>query len=216
MKTACIRITRFGPPEVLEAGEVEVAAPGVGEALVRQTGIGVNFVDVYHRIGQLHGDGPKPPFIPGVQANGVVESIGPGVSNLAVGDLVGGQVPLLFSSMATAIPFVQSGKIRALAVTSDKRASALPDVPTIAEQGFPGFEASVWFALVGPAKLPAEIVAKVNAAMNAALAEKGVQEAIRKQGYEPLPGTPTDLSRSIRSDYEKWGRLIRDRKISFE
>jgi len=88
MKTACIRITRFGPPEVLEAGEVEVAAPGVGEALVRQTGIGVNFVDVYHRIGQLHGDGPEPPFIPGVQANGVVESIGPGVSNLAVGDRV--------------------------------------------------------------------------------------------------------------------------------
>ncbi len=134
----------------------------------------------------------------------------------AVADLVGGQVPLLFSSMATAIPFVQSGKIRALAVTSDKRASALPDVPTIAEQGFPGFEASVWFALVGPARLPAEIVAKANAAMNSALAEKGVQDAIRKQGYEPLPGTPADLARSIRSDYEKWGRLIRDRKISFE
>jgi tripartite-type tricarboxylate transporter receptor subunit TctC len=101
-------------------------------------------------------------------------------------------------------------------MSSDKRASALPDVPTIAEQGFPGFEASVWFALVGPAKLPAEIVAKVNAARNAALVEKGVQEAIRKQGYEPLPGTPTDLSRSIRSDDEKWGRLIRDRKISFD
>ena len=88
MKTRCIRITRFGPPEVLEAGETEVAAPAAGEALVRQTGIGVNFVDVYHRIGQLHGDGPEPPFIPGVQANGVVESIGPGVSNLAVGDRV--------------------------------------------------------------------------------------------------------------------------------
>ena len=75
MKTACIRITRFGPPEVPGAGEVDVAAP-------------------------------EPPFIPGVQANGVVESIGSGVSNLAVCDLLGGQAPLLFSSMATTIPFV--------------------------------------------------------------------------------------------------------------
>jgi len=88
MKTACVRITRFGPPEVLEPGEVEIAAPGPGEVLVRHTGLGVNFVDVYHRIGQLHGDGPFPPFIPGVQANGVVEAIGPGVQGFAVGDRV--------------------------------------------------------------------------------------------------------------------------------
>ncbi|TXL65451.1 quinone oxidoreductase family protein [Zeimonas arvi] len=88
MKTACVRITRFGPPEVLEAGEIEIAAPGAGEVLVRHTGIGVNFVDVYHRVGQLHGDGPVPPFIPGVQANGVVEQVGPGVDGLSVGDRV--------------------------------------------------------------------------------------------------------------------------------
>lgn len=88
MKSACVRITRFGPPEVLEAGEIEVGAPGPGEVLVRHTGIGVNFVDVYHRIGQLHGDGPVPPFVPGVQANGVVEAIGDGVSGFSVGDRV--------------------------------------------------------------------------------------------------------------------------------
>lgn len=86
--TQCVRITRFGGPEVLEPGTVEVGAPGPGEAQVRHTGIGVNFVDIYHRIGQLHGDGPEPPFIPGVQANGVVEAVGAGVSHLAPGDRV--------------------------------------------------------------------------------------------------------------------------------
>lgn len=84
----CVRIVRFGGPEVLEAGTVEVAAPGPGEVRVRHTGIGVNFVDVYHRIGQLHGDGPHPPFVPGVQANGVVESVGEGVTGFAPGDRV--------------------------------------------------------------------------------------------------------------------------------
>ena len=133
----------------------------------------------------------------------------------AVADLAGGQVPLLFSSMGTAIPFVQSGKIKALGVTALSRASGLPDVPTVAEQGLPGFEASVWFALTGPAKLPAEIVSRVNAALNAALAEKSVQEAIRKQGYEPVPGTAADLARQIRIDHDKWGKVIRDANISF-
>ncbi|HZH05490.1 MAG TPA: quinone oxidoreductase [Lautropia sp.] len=88
MKTNCVRISRFGGPEVLEAGEMEVAAPGPGEVLVRHTGIGVNFVDVYHRIGQLHGDGPVPPFVPGVQANGVVEAVGADVESVAPGDRV--------------------------------------------------------------------------------------------------------------------------------
>jgi NADPH2:quinone reductase len=88
MMTDCVRVSRFGPPDVLEPGQVEVGQPGPGEALVRHTGIGVNFVDVYHRIGQLHGDGPTPPFIPGVQANGVVEAVGPGVEELSPGDRV--------------------------------------------------------------------------------------------------------------------------------
>lgn len=133
----------------------------------------------------------------------------------AVADLVGGQVPLLFSSMATAIPHVQTGKIKAIAVTSTTRASALPDVPTVAEQALPGFEASVWFAMVGPAKLPSAIVEKVNGAMNAALADPRVQDAIRRQGYEPVPGTPDGLARQIRADYDKWGKVIRDANISF-
>ncbi len=125
-------------------------------------------------------------------------------------------VPLLFSSMATAIPFVQGGKINALAVTSTIRAAALPDVPTVAEQGLAGFEASLWFGMVGPARLPADIVARVNAAQNAALADPAVQAAIRKQGYEAQPGSPADLARPIRGDGEKWARVIRDAKIAFD
>jgi NADPH2:quinone reductase len=88
VKTDCVRITRFGGPEVLEPGELDVEEPGEGEVLVRHTGIGVNFVDIYHRIGQLHGDGPVPPFVPGVQANGVVEAVGPDVEDFAPGDRV--------------------------------------------------------------------------------------------------------------------------------
>ena len=134
----------------------------------------------------------------------------------AAADLIGGQVPLLFSSMATAIPHVESGKIKALAVTSSTRAGALPKVPTVAEQGLPGFEASVWFAMVGPAKLPADIVAKANQAINVALADPAVQDAIRRQGYDPMPGSPEDLAKQVSLDYEKWGKVIRDANIRFE
>lgn len=133
----------------------------------------------------------------------------------AAADLIGGQVPLLFSSMATAIPHVQTGKMKAIAVTSLTRASALPEVRTVAEQGLPGFEASVWFAMVGPAKLPEEVVARVNGAINAALADPKVQDAIRRQGYEPVSGPPGGLAAQIRADHEKWGKVIRDAKIVF-
>jgi tripartite-type tricarboxylate transporter receptor subunit TctC len=133
----------------------------------------------------------------------------------AVTDLVGGQIPLLFSSMATAIPYVQSKKIKALAVTYPSRASALPDTPTVAESGLAGFDASVWFAMVGPAGLAGDIVTKVNQALNAALAEAAVQDALRRQGYEPVTGSAQDLAQQIRSDYDKWGKVIREARITF-
>lgn len=133
----------------------------------------------------------------------------------AMTDLVGGQVPILFSSMATAVPHVQTGRVRAIAVTSPMRASALPDVPTVAEQGLPGFEASIWFAMFGPANLPPEVVHKTNAAMNTALADPEVQDAIRRQGYEPRPGTPEDLAQQVRADLAKWSKVIREAGITF-
>ncbi|MEZ5738251.1 MAG: quinone oxidoreductase [Burkholderiaceae bacterium] len=84
----CVRVTRHGDAQVLQVGEVAVAAPQAGEVRVRHTMIGVNYVDIYHRSGQFHGDGPNPPFIPGVQAVGVVEGVGPGVTGWSVGDRV--------------------------------------------------------------------------------------------------------------------------------
>lgn len=133
----------------------------------------------------------------------------------AISDLVGGQVPVLFSSMATAVPHAQSGRARGIAITSADRASALPDVPTVAEQGLPGFEASIWFAMFGPRNLPAEIVNRTNAAMNIALNDPEVKDTIRRQGYEPRPGPPEDLSRQLKADLDKWGKVIRDAGITF-
>lgn len=135
--------------------------------------------------------------------------------NQAAADLAGGQIPLLFSSMTTAIPHVEAGRINALATTSAARASALPKVATVAELGFAGYEASVWFAMVGPAGLPAPIVKQVNAALNQALADPQVQEMIRKQGYEPASGTPEACAAQIRGDHAKWGKVIRDANIRF-
>jgi len=138
-----------------------------------------------------------------------------GGSQAAV-ELMGGQIPLLFSSMGTAVPHLAGGRMRAIGVTSEKRAGAVPNVPTVAEQGYPGYEASVWFALVGPPGLPASIVATVNRALAAALADAEVQEQIKRLGYDTMPGSPQDLTRLIASDIVKWGKVVREKKIVFE
>jgi tripartite-type tricarboxylate transporter receptor subunit TctC len=118
--------------------------------------------------------------------------------------------------MGTAVPYVKAGKIKALGVTSPDRASALPDVPTIAEQGYPGFDATVWFALVGPPRLANDIIARMNQALRTTLDDPQVQDGIRKQGYEPSPTTPQGLLDRIRSDLVKWGKVVRDANIVIE
>jgi tripartite-type tricarboxylate transporter receptor subunit TctC len=134
----------------------------------------------------------------------------------AMTDLLGGHVPVLFASMATAVPHIKSGKIKGFAVTSTSRVPAIPDVPAVAELGFPGFEALVWFGLVGPAKLPPDIVATVSRALTVALEDKSVQDAIRGIGYEPSPGTPEQFAATIRNDLEKWRRVVREANIKAE
>jgi tripartite-type tricarboxylate transporter receptor subunit TctC len=133
----------------------------------------------------------------------------------AMMDLVGGQVPLLFASMGTAVPYIASGKIKALGVTSSTRASALPSVPTVAEQGLNGYEMSMWFALIGPSKLPVEAVSRLSSALINALAVPAVQTAIKRQGYEPTPSSPEQLRDLIQVDLDKWAKVIRDRKLTF-
>lgn len=134
----------------------------------------------------------------------------------AMTDLLGGHVPVLFASMATAVPHIKSGKIKGLAVTTATRVPAIPEVPAVAELGFPGFEALIWFGIVGPAKLPPDIVATVSRALTAALEDKSVQDAIRGLGYEPAPGTPEQFAAVIRNDLEKWRRVVSEAKIKVE
>ncbi len=134
----------------------------------------------------------------------------------AMVDLIGAQVPLLFASIGSAMPYIQSGKIKALGVTSATRAAMLPTIPTIAEQGLDGYEVTMWFALIGPSKLPVEAVSRLSGALTDALADTAVQTAIRRQGYEPTPSSPQQLHDRIQSDLAKWSKVIHDRKLTFD
>jgi len=133
---------------------------------------------------------------------------GPGMN-----DLMGGQVDTYFGSAASVMPQLQAGSIRGLATTSAKRLVALPNLPTVAEQGYKDFEATTWLGLVGPEALPDDIVKQVNAAVVAVMASKEVQERLEAEGNEPNAGTPEAFSELIRNEHKKWGALIREAHI---
>ncbi len=132
----------------------------------------------------------------------------------AVVELMGGQVPLLFSSLASAMPQIKAGRIRALAVTSAKRSSMLPESPALSEIGFPGFDASIWFGIVGPPNLPQEVMDRLVPALQKVLQEPPVQESIRAQGYDFTPTTPAEAREVIRKDYASWGKVVREAGIT--
>jgi tripartite-type tricarboxylate transporter receptor subunit TctC len=134
----------------------------------------------------------------------------------AMSDLLGGQIPSSFASATTATPQVQTGKLRALGTTSPKRSSALPDVPTIAEQGYPGYQATNWYAFVAPAKVPKAIIARLNREIVKTLKDPETHAAILKQGEDPTPSTPEELAQHMKREYETWGRVIRDAGIPKE
>jgi tripartite-type tricarboxylate transporter receptor subunit TctC len=132
-----------------------------------------------------------------------------------VTDMIGGHIDLGMDSMAPYIPFVRDGKIKALAIASSQRWSELPDVPTVAESGLPGFEASVWYAVLVPAKVPAEIVDRLNAATNAWLKEPKTKEFLVDFGAEIAGGSPADLKAFTQGEIEKWGPIVKAANISF-
>jgi tripartite-type tricarboxylate transporter receptor subunit TctC len=134
----------------------------------------------------------------------------------AIVELIGGHVPLLFSSLGAASAHIQAGRIKALAVTSSKRSSMFPDVPTLAESGYPNFDASIWFGVVGPAKLPQGILDKLLPAFNTALQDPTVQEAIRKEGYDLIKMTPAQMQKQITQDLDSWGKVIKSANITYE
>ncbi|MGZ5040225.1 MAG: tripartite tricarboxylate transporter substrate binding protein [Usitatibacter sp.] len=134
----------------------------------------------------------------------------------AVTDLLAGQIDLMFAPAQTVMPHVQAGKLRAYAVTSAKRFSILPDLPTVAESGLAGYEAVGWFGLLAPAKTPPAIVAKISADANKVLAEHDVKQQLLIVGTEPSGDTPAEFARFIQADQAKWSRLMRERGIAPE
>ncbi len=126
----------------------------------------------------------------------------------AVTDLLAGQIDLMFAPAQTAMPHVQAGKLKALAVTSAKRASTLPNLPTAAESGLPGYEALGWFGLLAPAGTPRAVVEKLSADANAVLALPEVKERLLALGSEPSGNKPDEFAVFIRDDQAKWAKLM--------
>jgi tripartite-type tricarboxylate transporter receptor subunit TctC len=134
---------------------------------------------------------------------------------LVIPDMVGGQIHLLFDNIASALPHLKDGRVRALAVTSLKRSPLLPDLPTVAD-AVPGFESNTWFGVFGPRGLPAEVVTRLNAEINAVLKAPDFIDRLKTLGYEAAGGTPADFARVVKADADKWAKLIRERKITAE
>jgi tripartite-type tricarboxylate transporter receptor subunit TctC len=130
-------------------------------------------------------------------------------SSPALVDLIGGQVQIMFDNLPSALPQIKAGKLRAIAVTSLKRAPVLPDVPTISESGLPGFEASSWFGVLAPAGTPAPIVARINAEVNKWLQSADARERLLSQGAEAAGGTPEQFAHHIRAETEKWAKVVK-------
>jgi len=127
----------------------------------------------------------------------------------AMADLLGGQVPLAFTSIPSAYSQLKAGTVRALAVTSAQRSSILPDVPTVAELGYKDFNVAVWYGLLAPANTPEAIVKRVNEEVNKILATTEMKEAMNAQGAEPIGGTPEAFAATIKADYDKWGEVVK-------
>ena len=137
-------------------------------------------------------------------------------SNPALMDALAGNVDLLVSSVPSAMAQVKAGKLRPLAVTSAKRSTSLPDVPTVAESGYKGFDMSTWYGLLMPAGAPAPIVAQMNGAVNKLLATPEMQKAIHDQGAEPLAMTPEAFSQQLQRDYQGMEKIVRDAGVKIE
>lgn len=137
-------------------------------------------------------------------------------SNLAMTDLVGGTVESSFAGVTNALPHLASGKLKALAVTTATRAPQMPDVPTLHEAGVPGYDASNWLALLGPAGLPKEIVQRLNAEIAKLMAQPDTQKALFDAGVQVSLSSPDELSALMQTEMGKWARIIKDAGIEIQ
>jgi tripartite-type tricarboxylate transporter receptor subunit TctC len=128
-------------------------------------------------------------------------------------DLLGGQIPVIIGTPVTSLPHVRSGKIRALATTGTTRAAIMPDVPTIAESGYPGFQAVNWYAYVAPARTPKDIIARLNRELVQVLNATEIREQLDQQGVEAKTSTPEELAKFMESELATWGKVVKAAKI---
>ena len=134
----------------------------------------------------------------------------------AMNDLLGGQVPVMFSDLVAALPHIKSGKLRALAVGSPKRVDIVPDVKTVAEQGFKGFEAVSIGAMMAPKGTPAAAIDRMSSELKAVLAQKDVQDRLVGAGCYAHYMTPAETGRYVTAEFDKWGKVIKDNKLTVE
>lgn len=131
----------------------------------------------------------------------------------ALNDTVAGNVQVMLDQLPSALPMIQGGRVRALVVTGPRRSRLLPDVPTMAEIGLTQAEATSWGAVMGPAGLPGPVVERLNAVIRESLAEAGVQQRLAAAGADAVVSTPAELAATMRSETEKWGRVVREARI---
>ncbi len=134
----------------------------------------------------------------------------------AMSDLLGGQVPSVFASAPSAVPQVKAGRIRALATTGATRSASFPDVPTIAESGYPGYEATNWYAYMAPGKTPKAIIDRLNMELVKVLNTPEVRQQLLAQGMEPQPGTSEELAKYVQREYTTWGKVVKAAGIKAE
>ncbi len=128
----------------------------------------------------------------------------------AVTELLGGQIPLMLSSMLSVLPHVRAGKLRMLAVSTARRSPAVPDVPTIAEAGVPGYEATLWYGLIAVARTPEPILERLSSQVEKTLREPAIIEKLARQGVEPYYHGPREFAARVKTEIPKWTRLIKD------
>jgi tripartite-type tricarboxylate transporter receptor subunit TctC len=131
----------------------------------------------------------------------------------ATTDLLGGQIAAVFATPASVVGHIKAGRLRALATTGAQRSQAMPEVPTIAESGYPGYEATNWYAYVAPVKTPKEIIVRLNQELVKVLSQPDVREQLLSHGLEPMPGTSEALAKYAEREYATWGRVVREAHI---
>jgi tripartite-type tricarboxylate transporter receptor subunit TctC len=134
----------------------------------------------------------------------------------AINDLLGGQIDLMVGNLPALLPHVRAGRVKSFGVTTSMRSQAAPGLPTVAEQGYPGFDTSAWFGLVVPAAVPDPIAVRLNTELVRALSSSEIRKSFAAQGIEPIPGTPEEFGAHIRSEIAKYAKVIKEANIRLD